>query len=260
MAGVPISLLRTRRARLLATGGTIAAGAVLTAAIIIDGPDASSHPSSLSAGSVSHSATPSWSHSETAPPTAQPARPTDLPPTQKPSRITDPAGSSGVPPAPPKRTSDSPRPVPPVNPRPAATAQTGNLPAAAATLLELVNGARRAGGLGALTLDSRLVTMAQQHNVEMARYDQLTHQAPGEPSLLERRDRVGFTGVVSENVAFVGYWTSYDDAARRAHALLMNSPAHHENIMRAQARTVGIAVYHDSAHGRVWVTEDFGDA
>jgi uncharacterized protein YkwD len=118
-------------------------------------------------------------------------------------------------------------------------------------LLRLANEARTQAGLTPLQADTGMTQAARAHAAAMVEQQQLSHQLPGEPALIQRLatncsfhlDRAG------ENVAYAGSVT-------QAHDGLMHSPPHRENLLNPAYNIAGI--------GAVWngfvlyITEDFG--
>jgi uncharacterized protein YkwD len=116
-------------------------------------------------------------------------------------------------------------------------------------LVALLNRERSAAGVPGLALDEGLREAARRHTAEMARLGRLAHQLPGQPGLRERLGQAGASAdLVAENVV-------YNADARSAHAGLMLSDEHRENILDARYDAVGIgAVKRD---GRLYVTQVF---
>jgi len=117
-------------------------------------------------------------------------------------------------------------------------------------LLDSINRSRQQAGVAPVSTDESLRQAARLHARLMVANNDLEHQFPGEPSLLQRiadvsplrLDRAG------ENIANVG-------CAGDAHDLLMNSPPHRENILNPRFNLAGIAALW--SRGRLYVVEDF---
>lgn len=132
---------------------------------------------------------------------------------------------------------------------------------AAARVLATLNAERAAHRLPALTMDSRLVASAHRHNLVMAASNVLSHQLPGEASLGPRILSTGYRYYYGgENVA----WTTDRSVAGlvNVHVAMYNevppNDGHRQNILSPNYRNVGIDVVIDAAHGKAWITEDFG--
>ena len=132
---------------------------------------------------------------------------------------------------------------------------------AAASVLATLNAERAAHRLPALTMDSRLVASAHRHNLVMAASNTMSHQLPGEASLGQRLLSVGYRYYYGgENVA----WTTDQSVAGlvSVHVAMYNEvppyDGHRRNILSPNYRNVGIDVVIDAAHGKAWITEDFG--
>jgi uncharacterized protein YkwD len=124
---------------------------------------------------------------------------------------------------------------------------------AEAHLLQMANSERAHIGLPALKLDDGLVRAARAHAAEMASKNKLAHQFSGEPSLTER---IGANCVLhlnreGENVAVA-------PNAEDAHAGLMSSPPHRDNLLSPNFNVAGFGVFR-SGHW-LYVTQDFGSS
>jgi uncharacterized protein YkwD len=118
-------------------------------------------------------------------------------------------------------------------------------------LLEMANQSRRQAGLSLLQADSNLTLAARAHADAMAEQQQLSHQLPGEPSLSSRLAVAGSLHLdrAGENVAV-------DVSAEEAHAHLMLSPPHRENLLDPGYNVAGFGVVRSG--NRIYVVEDFG--
>jgi len=130
----------------------------------------------------------------------------------------------------------------------------------AQAVFRAVNEARAAHQLAELTWSDRLRQSAAQHNRRMAEANTLSHQVGDEPSLGGRESRAGLRwSYAAENIG----WTTDRtlpgvlDIESRMLAEQPPNDAHRRNILSPQAETIGIDVYYDASHGRLWLTEDF---
>jgi uncharacterized protein YkwD len=124
-----------------------------------------------------------------------------------------------------------------------------------------LNNERAAHGLAPLTWRGRLVSSARAHNLAMARANTMSHQLPGEPDLAKRISATGYRwSWIGENIA-------YNTDISRSGVLLLQTmmyrekppnDGHRQNILSRNFRNVGIDVYIDRTHHKVWLTEDFG--
>lgn len=128
-------------------------------------------------------------------------------------------------------------------------------------ILSTLNAERAAHGLPALRMNSDLISSAHAHNLAMAAADTLSHQLPGEPSLGPRILDAGYHYYYAgENVA----WTTDESVTGvvDTHIAMYNevppNDGHRQNILSPNYRDVGIDVVIDAAHGKAWITEDFG--
>lgn len=117
-------------------------------------------------------------------------------------------------------------------------------------LTQLVNQARSANGLPALTVRSDLVDVAYRWSTHMASTETLAHN-PNYSSQICCWRRV------AENVGRASV-SSIDDPARlaqRLHDAFMNSPGHRANILSADATEIGIGGVITETNA--WVTQNF---
>ena len=124
----------------------------------------------------------------------------------------------------------------------------------------LLNVARAVHGLAPLQMRVRLCRAAHAHNRAMAAADELSHQLPGEADLGTRLRRAHYRwSFAGENVA----WNS---AMSRAGVLQLErlmyrekppENGHRLNILSPNYQDIGVDVYFDQAHHKVWLTTDF---
>jgi uncharacterized protein YkwD len=124
-----------------------------------------------------------------------------------------------------------------------------------------MNAERQAHGLPQLRMYQPLLNSASAHNSMMARYNTLSHQLPGEASLGARISATGYHWTyIGENIA----WNSEMDVwgALAEQTAMYNETApnngHRLNILSSRFVNVGVAVLLDTAHHKLWLTEDFG--
>ena len=123
-----------------------------------------------------------------------------------------------------------------------------------------VNRARAAQHLPLLAWDARLQQSAHSHNRVMAGSNTLSHQVNTEPALGSRETAAGVQWTyAAENIG----WTTQrsmggvlDIEARMVTETAPNDP-HRRNILSRQAKSLGVDVYFDAVHNRLWLTEDF---
>jgi uncharacterized protein YkwD len=156
---------------------------------------------------------------------------------------------------------------------PTSAASATNPPAgtcagsAAAQVLALINQARSAAGLPALTTTAGLNASASAHNSTMAGGCGLSHQCPGEPDLGARETAAGVHWTAAgENIGEGGPVAGSTAAIARmavslTQAMLNEKPpddGHRKNILSSSFTHIGIAVSRDSS-GTVWLTQDFSN-
>jgi uncharacterized protein YkwD len=130
----------------------------------------------------------------------------------------------------------------------------------ASAVFGAVNRARAAQHLPLLVWDARLQQSAHSHNRAMAGSNTLSHQVAAEPPLGSRESSAGVQWTyAAENIG----WTTQRSLAGvldiEARMLTETAPndAHRRNILSRQAQSLGIDVYYDAVHHRLWLTEDF---
>lgn len=115
-----------------------------------------------------------------------------------------------------------------------------------ARLLELVNGERRARGLGVLARRADVDAIARRHGERMAAEYRIWHNDEYFTAATKRAIGASFVG---ENVA-------KNSSIEDMHLRLMNSPHHRDNILDRRFSQVGIGVG-VAPNGELFATEDF---
>ncbi|MBZ5524160.1 MAG: CAP domain-containing protein [Acidobacteriia bacterium] len=114
---------------------------------------------------------------------------------------------------------------------------------------DLVNREREAAGLPKFLWDSHLTESALAHAQLLVRNNELSHQFPGEADLTVRVAATGLRfSAAAENVAFA-------PTVETAHAGLMKSPHHRENILNPDYNAIGIIFL--PANGELYVAQNF---
>lgn len=128
-------------------------------------------------------------------------------------------------------------------------------------VLAQLNHERAAHHLPALRWNTALIRSAHAHNLAMAKRDALSHQLPGEAFFATRIYRAGYHYTCAgENI---GYTTAMSLSGILAvQSMMYNERApyngHRLNILSRSYTNVGVDVVVDTAHHRLWLTEDFG--
>jgi uncharacterized protein YkwD len=144
---------------------------------------------------------------------------------------------------------------------PPASAMTTTEAVWAHAVTSLLNLERAAHGLPALSTDYRLVNSARAHNLRMAAANTMSHQLPGEPWLGARITRAGYYWTyIGENIGYNTLISEY--GVLTLEKMMYNERApydgHRLNILSSRFRNIGVDVYIDNTHHKVWLTEDFG--
>ncbi len=126
---------------------------------------------------------------------------------------------------------------------------------------KMINAERRAHGLPRLYMRKTLMLSARRHDFTMARYDEMSHQVQGEPVFTSRIRSAGYKWKwAGENIAWNSQMTTA--GVQQLESMMYNERApydeHRLNILNTHYKNVGVDVYLDSTHKRVWLTTDFG--
>lgn len=130
----------------------------------------------------------------------------------------------------------------------------------AKAMLALLNKERHAHGLRPLTMNARLQLSAHRHNVRMAKANTMSHQLPHEPLFTTRISNTGYKwSSAGENIGWNGDESKSGLLAleRDMYNEVPPDDGHRLNILSGFFRQVGINVYFDSKHHKVWFTQDF---
>ncbi|GCE30382.1 hypothetical protein KDA_58660 [Dictyobacter alpinus] len=143
---------------------------------------------------------------------------------------------------------------------PASTGGGNSMQPAAQAVFTLINQERASMGLGPLTWSAQLVQSAHNHNQTMAAANQLSHQLPGEPYFGDRERQAGVNWVAGAENIGVGYGDPTTASVGLNKAMFGEQPpddGHRRNILSTSCTMIGIDVLVDTAHSRIWLTEDF---
>jgi uncharacterized protein YkwD len=155
-----------------------------------------------------------------------------------------------------------PAPAPAPTVRSEATQSGGSgTPSMAASVLSALNSERRAHGLAALTMNSDLLSSAHRHNLAMAVANTMSHQLPGEAVFSTRIANAGYRwNACAENIGWNSDMST-GGALDLEYAMYAEGPGggHYQNIV-GQYQDVGVDVWLDAVHHKLWLTEDFGAA
>jgi uncharacterized protein YkwD len=128
-------------------------------------------------------------------------------------------------------------------------------------IYRLINKERAANGLHQLYMAPALRLSARRHNVTMARFNEMSHQLPGEPVFTKRMSNAGYNwSWAGENIAWNSEMTEAGVALLER--LMYNEKPpnddHRLNILSRHYRNVGVDVYLDRENHKIWLTTDFG--
>lgn len=131
----------------------------------------------------------------------------------------------------------------------------------AQAVLNHLNHERSLHGLRPLSMNAHLVLSAHRHNRHMADANELSHQLPGEAYFADRIQKAGYQwSWAGENIAWNSSMTR--DGVVQLEQMMYHEKApndgHRLNILSSHYRNVGVDVYLDFTHHKVWLTTDFG--
>ncbi|AUS78030.1 CAP domain-containing protein [Actinoalloteichus sp. AHMU CJ021] len=187
-------------------------------------------------------------------PSGEPSAPASgIPASQEPEETTGAAEDGETtevtpepPAAPPVREPADP-PVTERPPEPERPAPPGGGPQVA-TVVDLVNEARREAGCATVQVDHRLVVAAQRHSEDMASQSYFSHSSPDGRGFVERANEAGYPRAAGENIAMGAR------DARQVMDMWMESPGHRQNILNCSVVAIGVGLDTD---GWYW-TQVFG--
>lgn len=118
-------------------------------------------------------------------------------------------------------------------------------PSVEAQVLELINQARAAGGVGALSLNPALTTAARVHSTDMACNDFVSHSGSDGSNWADRITAQGYAyGTFPLENIYVGS-PQFGGDAQGAVTWWLNSQVHHDNIMNGAMSETGIGYVFD---------------
>jgi hypothetical protein len=115
--------------------------------------------------------------------------------------------------------------------------------AAESQFVSLTNSSRASAGIGRLSVDGELTSIARRWSAKMAADNRLAHN----PNLSRE---------VTQDWTKLGENVGVGDNPDQIHQAFMNSPAHRANILDGAFTRVGVGVVR-GGDGRIWVTEVF---
>jgi uncharacterized protein YkwD len=148
-----------------------------------------------------------------------------------------------------------------IGPAPQSASATSTETYIATNVFYRMNAERQAHGLPQLRMYQPLLNSANAHNLMMARYNTMSHQLPGEATLGARISATGYHWTyVGENIAWNSEMDVWGALALQTSMYGEKAPndSHLLNILSTRFVNVGVAVLLDTAHHKLWLTEDFG--
>ena len=118
------------------------------------------------------------------------------------------------------------------------------------------NEVRSERGLEPLAGDASLAQVARAHSADMARQDYVDHVAPNGSTPVDRLQRFGIECYAAENIYYTeqgGLLVTEGTYAERTVEEWLDSPAHRETLLDADASRQGIGLVR--ANGHIYVTQ-----
>jgi uncharacterized protein YkwD len=125
----------------------------------------------------------------------------------------------------------------------------------------LINKERAQHGIHPVWMNSHLQLSARRHNVTMARFNTMSHQLPGEAFFARRMTQAGYRwNYAGENIGWNGDMSLSGVVVLEKLMYGERAPenGHRLNILNRHYRNVGVDVYLDREHHKIWLTTDFG--
>lgn len=116
-------------------------------------------------------------------------------------------------------------------------------------MLTLVNKHRQEAGLGSVSSNSALGSIARAHAQDMAKRNFFNHVNPDGHDPQDRAKAAGYGGGVMENIAFTTLRGPGMRPTEMADVNLMNSPPHRATILNTTVTQCGIGIAYDAEGG-----------
>ena len=130
----------------------------------------------------------------------------------------------------------------------------------AIAVVHLINAERKAHHLRPVGGSAQLNTSSRRHNITMARFNAMSHQLPGEAYFSKRISATGFRWrTAGENIAWNSQMSTKGVLVLQTAMYNEKAPynGHRLNILNRELHHVGVDVYLDRAHHKIWLTTDF---
>lgn len=153
------------------------------------------------------------------------------------------------PPQPKPKPTPEPTPEPMPTPEPSKSPST-NLSAEEQHMFELVNQERQKAGLSPLAADPELTKTARLKSRDMVDLNYFSHDSPTYGSPFDMMKKFGISyRTAGENIAC-------NSSVDKAHAALMNSQGHRENILKSSYTRIGVGIADGGPCGKM-LTQQF---
>ncbi|MCZ8519152.1 MULTISPECIES: CAP domain-containing protein [Paenibacillus] len=161
-------------------------------------------------------------------------------------------GNLKIPKKPAPAPAPTPAPTPTPTPAPAPQPSGYQLTSEEQQMVTLVNQARAAAGLPALSVDLPLSKVARLKSQDMVNNNYFSHQSPTYGSPFDMMKKFGITyRTAGENIAC-------NQGVEAAHTALMNSPGHRANILNKDFTHIGIGIVNGGPCGKMFTQQFIG--
>lgn len=144
---------------------------------------------------------------------------------------------------------------------PSASASNSWIATLKSNMFKVLNAERKAHGVRPVSMNSHLVLSAHRHDLRMARANTMSHRVSGEAFFADRMTAAGYNWcAAAENIGVTTQLTNKGLLGLQRAMYHERAPynGHRVNILNGQYTSVGIDVYYDRAHRKLWFTQDFG--
>jgi uncharacterized protein YkwD len=126
-------------------------------------------------------------------------------------------------------------------------------------MLGALNNERKANHLPPLSMNAKLRSSAHVHNLHMTTANAMSHQLKGETDFSTRISRAGYNWrAAGENIGWTSDLTLQGLYNLQHTMYIEHAPnnGHRLNILSRSYTNIGIDVYYDAHHHKMWFTQD----
>lgn len=142
-------------------------------------------------------------------------------------------------------------------PATAAAAETMTISAAESAMVAALNADRKAVGLIALQVDSRLTAIARARSTDMATKDYFSHTQPDGRNAFDLISAAKITWYSAGEIIAWNNWPTLETSVQAANNQWLNSPGHKKLIVSTSFNYVGVGLAVQAATGKKYWTAVF---